>query len=127
MSGISVKLPITTNGHSGRYALNSNYREVVKQNFKHLMLTSPGERVMDPNFGAGLRSLLFEPDDIGLQAEITSRIQEQINSYMPYLSITDISFTSLTFNEGSGPHTLSIRLDYEVDSLDIADFLDIEV
>jgi phage baseplate assembly protein W len=127
MSGISIKLPINLDGHSGNYSLNKNYRDVVKQNFKHLMLTAPGERVMDPNFGVGLRALLFEPDDVGLEAEITSRIQEQINSYMPYISITDISFTSLAFNELSGPHTLSIRLDYEVDSLDIADFLDIEV
>jgi len=127
MPGISVKLPISLDGHTGNYSLNKNYRDVVKQNFKHLMLTSPGERVMDSDFGAGLRSLLFEPDDIGLQAEVTSRVQEQINSYMPYLSITDISFTSPAFNEDSGPHTLSIRLDYEVDSLDIADFLNIEV
>ena len=103
------------------------YRDVVKQNVKHLMLTSPGERVMDPDFGVGLRRFLFEQDDITVRSEIHTRIQEQVNTYMPYVTITSIDFTSPEFNVDSGPHTLSIRLDYEVASLEIVDFLDIEV
>ena len=124
--GISVSLPISPDGSSG-FKMNKSYREVVKQNFKHLMLTSPGERVMDPDFGVGLRRFLFEQDDLTVRAEIHTRIQEQVNTYMPYITITSIDFTSREFNVDAGLHTLSMRLDYEVSSLEIADFLDIEV
>ena len=32
-------------------------------NLKNLLLTKKGERVLQPNFGSGLQSLLFEPID----------------------------------------------------------------
>ena len=34
--------------------------EQLKSNFLNLLLTEPGERVMEPNFGIGLKKLLFE-------------------------------------------------------------------
>tara|TARA_Y100000034_G_scaffold5388_1_gene6081 strand:+ start:244 stop:639 length:396 start_codon:yes stop_codon:yes gene_type:complete len=125
--GISIKLPLSFDGHNGKYRMNKTYRDVVKQNFKHMILTNPGERIMDPDFGSGIRRLLFELDEESLQSEIVARIHEQVSMYMPYISIINISFTSPEFNIDSGPYTLSIRLDYQVTSLEIADFLDIEV
>ena len=58
--GISVKLPLRVTGEDGAYALHKYLIGVVKQNFKNLVLTSPGERFMDPNFGVGAFALLFE-------------------------------------------------------------------
>ena len=59
--GISVKLPLSYDSEDGPYRLTKNLKENVQQNFKNLMLTNPGERVMLPNFGAGIRQLLLEP------------------------------------------------------------------
>ena len=58
--GISVKLPLTYNSFDGPYTLNKKTKEAVRQNFKNLVLTAPGERVMDPQFGGGMRNFLFE-------------------------------------------------------------------
>jgi phage baseplate assembly protein W len=41
------------------YHLISDIRTNIKQNLKMLVLTSPGERVMDPNFGVGIKRFLF--------------------------------------------------------------------
>ena len=35
-------------------------KEQVKNNLINLLLTEPGERVNEPNFGVGLKNLLFE-------------------------------------------------------------------
>ena len=60
MYGISPKLPLIVDDLDGHYGLTKTIREAVKQNFKNLILTSPGERVMDQQFGVGLRSYFFD-------------------------------------------------------------------
>ena len=46
----------------GPAVFNSSYttKEQVKSNLINLLLTSPGERLMNPTFGVGIRDLLFE-------------------------------------------------------------------
>ena len=76
------------------------YERLAAQNFKNLMLTSPGERVMDINFGVGLRRFLFE-QDIGGSTEIRGlrgRITSQSRTYLPYIQIVNISFSELEEN-----------------------------
>ena len=93
MSGISPKIPISSDNRVSKFALNTTYKEVVKQNFKHLMLTIPGERMMNPDFGVGLIKLLFEQaPDQSLRDAIRARIHEQVNTYMPFIRILDINF-----------------------------------
>ena len=53
--GLSPKLPVSTDPIDG-YALNKTYAEVVTQNLKNLILTAPGERMMDVDFGVGIRN-----------------------------------------------------------------------
>ena len=49
LQGISVRLPLAYSKEDGPYGLNKNIGQVVKQNFKNLVLTSPGERPMGIN------------------------------------------------------------------------------
>ena len=62
MSGVSPKLPLQANDVDGHYALNKTFKEATKQNLKNLVLTVPGEKIMNPNFGAGIHQMLFEQD-----------------------------------------------------------------
>ena len=59
MAGLSPKLPMRRSFQDG-YLMNQTLKEVIQQNLKGLLLTSPGERVKDPLFGVGLRDFLFE-------------------------------------------------------------------
>ena len=59
-SGISPKLPLIPDDVDGPYGLNKTLTESIKQNFRNLMLTIPGERIMIPDFGVGLPRYLFE-------------------------------------------------------------------
>ena len=85
--GISVALPFTYDYLDGPYRLNKNLREVVIQNFKNLVLTSPGERIMLPDFGCGLRQLLFQNNSGDVQSLIAGQVDKQLEKYMPFVNL----------------------------------------
>ena len=60
---------------------NSTYTtlEAVKTNIKNLLLTRKGERVMHPNFGSDLLSIIFEPNVSELKGEIQQIISDPIS------------------------------------------------
>lgn len=66
-------------------------KEQVKSNLINLLLTEPGERVNEPNFGVGLKKLLFEQSP---NVEVLKeKINTQIEFYIPTITLTDVSFT----------------------------------
>ena len=91
MAGISPKLPIKRDKEDG-YALTKSYLEMITQNLKNLILTVPGERMMDPDFGAGIKRFLFEQHNTITYANIYSRIDQQAQIYMPFITIQDAEF-----------------------------------
>ena len=119
MNGIGPELPLNRDHRFGNYSLVTSYKEEVKQNFKNLLLTSQGERMMIPDFGVGLRNFLFNPRP-GISAEIRQRIVSQTSKYMPYIQINKINFDAGKTDESlSQSHMLSIVIDYEVTSINL--------
>ena len=47
--------------------------------FENILLTNPGEKLSDPNFGVGLRSFLFEPTNNLF--DLQNVISEQLGRY----------------------------------------------
>jgi len=122
MYGISPKLPLIVDDLDGHYGLTKTIREAVKQNFKNLMLTSPGERVMDQEFGVGLRSYLFENFTIEVGENIKYRIYNQTKSYMPYIEIN-----SVELNQAQDKlSTMFIKIDYSIPKLGANDTIIIQ-
>ena len=72
MAGLSPKLPLVRDSNDG-FALTKNLKEVAAQNFKMLILTNPGERIMDVNFGVGILGYLFENNSPETYDQIKSR------------------------------------------------------
>ena len=64
MAGLTPQLPLARDAING-YTLITDYKTLVRQNFKNLLFTIPGERVMDRDFGIGLKRYLFELDRPG--------------------------------------------------------------
>ena len=80
VSGISPKLPLSLDEQDG-YALNKTYREMAQQNLKMLLLTIPGERIMDPNFGVGIKTYFFEQNVKAVHDIIDRNINKQVETY----------------------------------------------
>lgn len=117
MIGLSPKFPLEIDNYVGAYALNSTLKEVVKQNFINLMLTSPGERVADIQFGVGLRRYLFELNTDNLQGEIATNIQTQTNKYMPFVSLGSVSFNKSQLLNGYEDQILIISISFSSPSI----------
>ena len=109
--GYSPVAPITYDQQDG-FRLNKTYEQVTMQNLKMLVLTSPGERVMYPQFGVGVTRSLFENDSRLLRDTIGGRIREQAATYMPYIRIEDVLFSDI--DDPQKEHQLSMRIDFSI-------------
>ena len=121
--GYGPKLPIGIDPEDG-FGLTKTIVEQVKQNLKILLLTMPGERAMKPKFGVGLKRYLFEQNSLQLRQEITTKIREQVNIYMPFVDIRDVIFSDLESPE-SDENKLSISIRYLIKPLKTTDMLDV--
>ena len=111
MSGIAPKLPITVDKEDG-ITLIKNYDDLVTQNLKMLVLTVPGERIMDPEFGVGARNYLFEQMTQATFENFKSRLLEQQRRYLPYLTIQNVEFASSLTNPNMSENLLGIKITY---------------
>jgi phage baseplate assembly protein W len=126
-SGLSVKLPLTKSPTFGAYNLNTTFKEVARQNLKMLLLTVPGERIMDPSFGVGIKKYLFEFNGAQTYSDISSRIHQQVARYMPYIAITDLKFSIPEGNPDLFPNSMALRISFNIIPLATAAALEIEV
>ena len=124
MPGLSIKLPLILHPVDG-FALTQSYYEVAKQNFKMLIMTNPGERIMDPQFGVGIRNFLFEPNMPEIREIIESRIIQQTNRYLPYIDVLYVEFDSFHSNPLMDPNYIALRIEYRIMPIDLVDTLEI--
>jgi phage baseplate assembly protein W len=120
MRGFGAKLPLVYNKTTGPYELLLSLKQVAAQNLKMLLLTSPGERVMDSFYGVGLRNYLFSNDFEQTKMQIQSAIREQVSTYMD----DDIEIISLLierdqdFQEG-----MRVKIEYFIKNYNAFDDL----
>ncbi len=125
-SGLSVKLPLTLSSVFGAYNLNTTFEELAKQNLKMLVLTAPGERIMDPNFGVGLKGYLFEMNMPSTYEQISSRIESQVGQYLDYIRIDDIQYQIPEDNPDLYPQNLSVSIFFTIIPLQLSTALQID-
>ena len=112
---IGVAFPLNENN---MFKGTETIREQAKSNILNVLLTYPGERVNMPNFGVGLKKLIFE-NHIDTE-ELKDKINNQVNFYVPEIEIQD-----LLINLDKDEHVLQITLSYvllnsnELDAIEI--------
>jgi phage baseplate assembly protein W len=122
MSSIAVRLPLSLDDTDG-FGMLKRIREVIKQNLKMLILTEPGERIMDPQFGVGMKRFLFENFSDNVYSQIDSRIREQVRIYMPDVSIRQINFYLIDPDSNS----LAFKMEYSIPSIAVNDLIEFTI
>jgi uncharacterized protein len=125
MAGLTPKLPLNVDNVDGAYRLIKNYKELIKQNLKNLVLTAPGERMMIPDFGVGLRNYLFENDTQQVRVTIRTRIFQQVKKYMPFVEIIDVNIFPSYDEQIKYDNSINIQIRYAVPSLNTVDILEL--
>ena len=117
-----VKLPIERSSINGFVELKT-FSATIKQNFKMLLLTVPGERVMIPEYGVGMKQFLFSDYGSAVEGEIRSKINKQVGLYLPIISLKEI----LIDRSGEDYNLLSIKIYYSIPDLGVQDLLEFTI
>jgi phage baseplate assembly protein W len=108
--GLALPLGSSNNGY---FAVNYTTKDQIKTNLKNLILTEPGERACNPNFGTPLRKFIFEQYEEGIfENNIEDAITMAINKYLPYINIDSIIFDNS--NDNKDKHLINLELKYSI-------------
>jgi phage baseplate assembly protein W len=118
MASFSVALPLRRDTTDG-FVMIKKFKTLVRQNLKMLILTVPGERIMDPEFGVGLKTYLFQNFHEGTEAEIDVKIREQVAKYLPVVNILGLSFDQSQMDTNQ----LGIAIKFTIPNIGATDLL----
>lgn len=97
------KLPLEINNND-EFIIITDILKNIRQKIITILLTNPGERIMDPKFGIGIKKYIFEQnsgmltiknDEYGdkqyirenMQGDLYQKLYEQVNLYCDDISI----------------------------------------
>jgi hypothetical protein len=63
----------------------------IRQSIWTILSTSPGERVMRPDFGCGINDFVFDLNDAGLAGRVTDAIQDALAIWEPRIDVLDVN------------------------------------
>ncbi len=87
----------------------AEYEEDVRQAILVILQTEPGERVMRPEFGTGLRALVFEPINTTTMALARHRVEQALVRWEPRIDQVEVAIAA------EPPHgKLEITIRYRV-------------
>jgi len=95
-----------------RQAERSGYADHVAQMIREFLLTNPGERVNLPDFGGGLRRLIFAPKTTGLNSTTEMIIRQGLDKYLGQHIV--VSKVSVTDGPLYGDGAIEISIQYQL-------------
>jgi len=102
---VGIRFPLD-HSPEGFFYKTKTVLEQSKANLRNLLLTTPGERIMQPNFGSRLKNIVFEQgQDIPNRVEETIRIAA--DTFLPYINIINV-FTTQEQNQ------VNIQIEFSV-------------
>ena len=122
MSSLTLRIPIEKDPVDGFQTIKS-FNDLVKQNLKMLILTNPGERIMEPTYGVGARAYLFNNFNDGTIIALKTKITEQAGFYLPGVSILNIVTTGTNVDAG----TIKLSIQYSIPQLGVSDSIDVTI
>jgi len=112
---IGVSLPF-----SAKAVYTSTYttKDALKSNIINYFLTEKGERFLNPNFGAGLRAILFEQASQDVEEQIRYIVSQGLADWFPNVVANDIRIISTP-----DTNTTTVYINYSVSQTNIQDEL----
>jgi uncharacterized protein len=91
----------------------ASYPAHVDQMIRQLLLTDPGERVDLPQFGCGLRSLVFAPNSDALAATVQLRVNQGLQQWLAgIVSVASVTVSGTPGGPVAAPGTLAVTVTY---------------
>mgnify|MGYP001060625010 CR=1 FL=1 len=94
--------------------------DAVKESIKNLMFMDRGEKLMRPNFGGGIRELLFENLTPDVITQLENRITETIELYEPRCELINVN-AQASLDENS----VKVTINFYVSNVELPTQLDL--
>jgi phage baseplate assembly protein W len=85
----AFQFPLRMNQLRGALLEETDYSRYVGQLIQQVLLTAPGERAHRPDFGAGLRRMVFSPNDDATASLIQGTIFQHLTQWLGTLITVD--------------------------------------
>jgi len=99
------------------FDLDYTTKDHAKSKLINVLLTSPGERVHHPNFGAGLKNRLFQQNTPIAGEELRAIVTPQVEQYVPEITLKNIALR----DGGPQGHILYVTINYSLNNNDEED------
>ena len=117
-AAVGVDLPFNA---PGVFRSNFTTKQAIKNNLINYFLTNPGERPLNPSFGGGLRSFIFEQ----IATNNLDFLKERISSNLTVF-FTNILINNLEILKQDDLNIITVSLTYSVVNTNISDTLEID-
>jgi len=117
----SIKHPFTVDLGRGRLAEEENYAQHVEQMMFQVLFTAPGERADRPDFGCGVKRLVFAPN---------SEVSAALAQVTIFQALTRWLGTAITVNDVKAQaidSRMEIKIAYTLKARGERRFLNLEV
>lgn len=104
--GTGLRFPLRPDKPTGRLQYIDGM-DLVRQSIAMILDTEPGERVMLPDFGCGLRRYLMEPNTLTTRSAMESDITVALEKWEPRIVLTNVAVTP-----GEEPSLVWIEIAY---------------
>jgi Bacteriophage baseplate protein W len=90
--GKGLGFPIRPDPSTGRIPAAEGMA-LARQSIGQILDTEPGERIMLPAFGCGLRRYLMEPNTLTTRSAMERDIEDALNRWEPRIQLTNVAVT----------------------------------
>lgn len=117
----SIKYPIAVDQGLGTLAEEPDYEKHVVQLIKQVLFTSPGERINRPDFGCGLRRMIFAPNSDVTASLLQTTVYQALETWLS--SVLSVERVSVEARE----ETLDVEIAYLLKARGQRRFLTLEI
>lgn len=117
----SIRYPASVDRGLGALSDEQDYAAHVEQLIKQVLLTAPGERVNRPDFGCGLRRMVFAPNNPAAASLLKVSVRHSLDTWLSdVISVEDVAAESVD-------STLSVKIRYVLKARQERRYLNLEV
>jgi len=109
-------------GPDGRMAYSEG-PDNIAQSIRVILMTEQGERIMRPDFGAGLGKFLFEPNTAATHRLIEERIRTALGRWEPRIALDGVD----VFEDADAPRRAIATIRYRLIATGVAERIDLSV
>lgn len=106
--GVGWKFPLQVTSRGA--IASARYEQRIEESIYLILSTSPGERVMRPDFGCGIHDLVFSPNNAATIALVVDQVRRALVAYEPRIDVLTVDAETAP----EQPNVLLIRIDYRI-------------